>query len=158
MATRLSSIQGEQERTTGVHRASQADVDNYVDNASEEVLACRQRGRHLYPPMNLTTGIDFDDVDDNGLFVRRATCTCCGLVARVERWEATGRGNNVRFLLVHAAPEYLQGPNGETYLAPPGHGTMPPSQIASSIASKAMKGRSIPELRKALRKNRTAGR
>lgn len=145
----ISSIQGEQQRDTGVERASDEVVDTYVDQVTDEVLECRERGRHLFPSIR-ATGIQFTAVDDTGLFVRRLTCTCCQLATRVEKWEAHGRGRNTRFRRVAAHVEYRTGPNGETYLAPSGRGRMTPRQIADSVASKALSGQSVSALRRSL--------
>ncbi|WP_139324236.1 MULTISPECIES: hypothetical protein [unclassified Pseudonocardia] len=81
-----TSIQGEQQAEAGYVRASDADVDLYVDRVSDEVLACRERGRHLFPTIR-EAGIHFTGVDDDGLLLRRLTCTCCTLAVRVEKWE-----------------------------------------------------------------------
>lgn len=147
--TRLPSIQQEQQPTNGSGRAADEDVDAYVDRVSEAVLACRQRGRHLWPPMKLQDQ-PFTAIDDDGLFVRRLTCTCCELAVRVERWEGTKRGRRARFQLVASRLEYLTGPDGETYRAPSGGGRLTPRQIADSVASKAMQGQSLAALRKTL--------
>jgi hypothetical protein len=151
--TPLSSIQGEQQQETGWVRASDDDVDQYVDRVSDEVLACRERGRHLFPTIR-ASGMQFTDVDSAGLFVRRLTCTCCGLAVRVEKWEGVGRGRKIRFRRVAAHVEYQSGPEGETYLAPSGRGRMTPRQIADSVASKALQGQSLTELRKTASRSR----
>jgi hypothetical protein len=124
------SIQGEQHHESGPQRASETDVDAYVDRVSDEVLACRERGRHLFPSIR-EAGIVFTGVDDNGLFLRRLTCTCCGLAVKVEKWEAIprseglGRGRRrTRFERVGANLEYRTGPEGQSYLAPSGRGHM----------------------------------
>jgi hypothetical protein len=121
--TRLPSIQGEQQQENGRVRASQADVDRYVDRVSDEVLACRERGRHLFPAIR-EAGIEFTDVDDDGLFVRRLRCTCCELAVKVEKWEGVKRGRNVRF-----------------------------QRVAYSVASKALQGQSLAALRKTLKRS-----
>lgn len=149
VVTPLPSIQGEQQRETGWDRASDADVDRYVDRVSDEVLACRERGRHLFPTIR-ASGMQFTDVDSVGLFVRRLSCTCCGLAVRVEKWEAVGRGRNLRFRRVASHVDYRTGADGQTYLAPSGRGRMTPRQIADSVASKALQGQSLAALRKAV--------
>lgn len=147
--TNLPSIQQEQQPATGSGRAPEDDVDAYVDRVSDAVLACRQRGRHLWPAMRLQDQ-PFTAIDEDGLFVRRLTCTCCELAVRVERWAGTKRGQRARFQLVTSRLEYLTGPNGETYRAPSGSGRITPRQVADSVASKAMQGQSIVALRKSL--------
>ncbi len=143
------SIQGEQEQQYAWQRASEADVDLYVDRVPDEVLACRERGRHLFPSIR-EAGIAFTAVDDNGLFVRRLTCTCCQLAVKVEKWSGTTRrGRRTRFERVGSRLEYRTGTDGQTYLAPSGRGHMTPRQIGDSIASKALAGQSLAALRKA---------
>lgn len=147
--TSLPSIQGEQQQETGWSRASDDDVDHYVDRVSDEVLACRERGRHLFPTIR-QAGMDFTEVDDDGLFLRRLNCTCCGLAVRIEKWEGTKRGRRVRFQLVASRLEYRTGDDGQTYLAPAGQGHMTARAIRDSVASKALKDQSLSALRKAL--------
>jgi hypothetical protein len=142
------SIQGEQQQETGWVKASEEDVDQYVDRVSDEVLMCRERGRHLFPTIR-QAGIHFTEVDDDGLFVRRLTCTCCLLAVRVEKWEGVRRGNRTRFARVASNLEYRTGPGGEVYLAPSGRGHMTARQIGDSVASKALSGQSLAQLRKA---------
>ncbi|MEU7818586.1 hypothetical protein [Pseudonocardia sp. NPDC049154] len=142
------SIQGEQQQDTGYVRASDEDVDLYVDRVSDEVLACRERGRHLFPTIR-QAGIHFTEVDDDGLFVRRLTCTCCELAVKVEKWEGRRRGGRTRFQRVASSLEYREGPDGQVYLSPTGRGRMTPRQIGDSVASKALAGQSLAALRKA---------
>lgn len=146
--TPLPSIQGEQQQEAGRVRASDEDVDLYVDRVSDEVLACRERGRHLFPTIR-QAGIHFTDVDRDGLFVRRLICNCCELAVKVEKWEGIKRGRRVRFQRVASHLEYRTGADGQTYLAPSGRGHMTPRQIADSVASKALQGQSLAALRKA---------
>jgi hypothetical protein len=152
--TPLPSIQGEQQQETGWVRASDEDVDRYVDRVSDEVLACRERGRHLFPTIR-EAGIQFTEVDNDGLFVRRLTCTCCELAVKVEKWEGVKRGRRVRFQRVASHLEYRTGADGQTYLAPTGRGHMTPRQIGDSVASKALQGQSVAALRKALARTGT---
>jgi hypothetical protein len=147
--THLRSIQGEQQRDTGWVRADEADVDAYVEGASPEVLACRQ-GRHPFPPDKPSTPLEFTAVDRDGLFIRRIRCPSCRLADRVEKWEGFRRGGRTRYRRVTVRLDYLTGPNGETYLAPPGQGRMTPRQVADSVATMAMQGQSLTALRKAL--------
>lgn len=144
-----SSIQGEQQQESGWVRASDEDVDLYVDRVSNEVLTCRERGRHLFPTIR-QAGIHFTGVDDDGLLLRRLTCTCCELAVKVERWEGfRGSGRRTRFRRVTSHLEYHTGPEGQTYLAPTGRGHMTPRQIGDSVASKALAGNTLTALRKA---------
>lgn len=147
--TNFASIQQEQQSGSGSSRAPEEEVDAYVDRVSEAVLECRQRGRHLWPAMRVQDQ-PFTGIDQDGLFVRRLTCTCCELAVRVERWEGAKRGRRVRFQLVASRLEYLTGSGGETYRAPSGSGRMTPRQVSDSVASKAMQGHNLAALRKAL--------
>ncbi|MCW0214775.1 MAG: hypothetical protein OJJ54_15565 [Pseudonocardia sp.] len=150
------SIQGEtQERDAGWVRASDEDVDLYVDRVSDEVLACRERGRHLFPTIR-QAGIHFTEVDGDGLFLRRLTCTCCNLAVKVEKWEGVRVRGRTRFSRVASTLEYRVGSNGEVYLAPSGRGHMTPRQIGDSVASKALEGQSLAALRKAVARSAKA--
>lgn len=147
--TNFPSIQQEQQPATSSDRAPDEDVDAYVDRVSEAVLECRQRGRHLWPAMRVQDQ-PFTGIDEDGLFVRRLTCTCCELAVRVERWDGAKRGRRARFQLVASRLEYLTGSDGQTYRAPSGSGRMTPRQVSDSVASKAMQGQSLAALRKSL--------
>lgn len=142
------SIQGEQQQDTGWVKASEEDVDLYVDRVTDEVLACRERGRHLFPTIR-QAGIHFSGVDDDGLLLRRLVCTCCQLAVRVEKWEGARRGGRTRFQRVASGLEYRTGVDGQEYLAPSGRGHMTPRQIGDSVASKALSGQTLSSLRKA---------
>jgi len=144
------SIQGEQQKDGGFVQASEEDVDLYVDRVSDEVLACRERGRHLFPAIR-QAGIHFSGVDETGLLIRRLTCTSCGLAVRVEKWEGARRRGRTRFQRVASHLEYRTGRDGEIYLAPSGRGRMTTRQIGDSVASKALEGQSLTALRKAAR-------
>lgn len=152
--TPLLSIQGEQQEQSGWVRASDEDVDLYVDRVSDEVLACRERGRHLFPTIR-QAGIHFSGLDESGLFVRRLTCTCCRLATKVEKWEAVRSGRRTRFHRVASTLDYSADENGQKYLAPAGRGHMTPRQIGDSVASKALAGQSLAELRKAAQRAST---
>lgn len=145
----LPSVQGEQQPAGGWERATQDDVDTYVDRVSDEVLECRQNGRHRWPALRVQDQ-PFHSLDETGLFVRRVLCQCCELAVRVEKWEASGRGRRARLERVSSHVEYLTGSSGETYLAPSGRGRMTPRQVADSVASKAVQQQSLAALRKKL--------
>lgn len=145
---KAQSIQGEQQQETGYVKASDEDVDLYVDRVSDEVLACRERGRHLFPTIR-QAGIHFSEIDSDGLFVRRLTCTCCQLAVKVEKWEGTRQRGRTRFHRISSDLEYRTGRDGQTYLSPTGRGRMTPRQIGDSVASKALAGQSLAALRKA---------
>lgn len=149
----LTSIQGElleEDPTRWV--MDQADVDEYVDRQTPEVLECRERGRHTYPLMLVADPEDlhFTDVDeDTGLFIRKVYCTICKLAYRRERWRGveTSRGR-AYWEPVDASVSYETGPNGETYLAPSGKGSMRSKQVRRSIATKKMSGMTPAKMRK----------
>ena len=147
--TPLPSVQGEQQPASGWERATPHDVDTYVDRVSDEVLECRQNGRHRWPALRVQDQ-PFHSVDETGLFVRRILCQCCELAVRIEKWEASGRGRRARLERVSSHVEYLTGSSGETYLAPSGRGRMTPRQVADSVASKAVQQQSLAALRKKL--------
>lgn len=146
------SIQGEQqaEASAGFEPMDNDDVDAYVDRMPDDVIACRERGRHLMPPIR-QAGIRFTDVTDDGLFVRVLQCTCCGLAYRVEYWEAYRVGRETRYRPVAAHLEYRDGPNGERYLGPAGYGRMSSKQVKESVASKALAGVTMARIRKDIR-------
>ncbi|MEV4734899.1 hypothetical protein [Saccharopolyspora sp. NPDC049426] len=128
---KVLSTQGEQHQETGYIKASDEDVDLYVDRVTDEVLACRERGRHLFPTIR-QAGIHFSEVDSDGLFIRRLTCTCCELAVKVEKWEGTRQRGRTRFNRVDSQLEYRTGQDGQTYLSPTGRGRMTPRQIGDS--------------------------
>jgi hypothetical protein len=155
VAATIVSIQGErQQQLQGTQLMELSEVDRYVDSVSDEVLACRERGRHLFPSIR-TAGIQFVDVTDDGLLVRRLLCQCCQLAERVEYWQATGRGVNTRYAPVSATNNYLIGPDGERYLGPSGRGRMTPKMVRNSLASSALQGQTAEMVRKAARKEAT---
>lgn len=127
------------------------DVDEYVQKASDAVLTCRERGRHMFPSIRMA-GVEFVDVDEDGLLIRRLRCLCCKLAERVERWEARGRGANVRYGRVAATTQYVRGEDGESYLGPQGHGRMTPKMVQASLLTSALAGQSIGALRKSARR------
>jgi hypothetical protein len=145
------SIQGERARNAAAPLLMDlGEVDNYVDNVSDEVLACRERGRHIFPSIR-EAGMVFVDVTEDGLLVRPLLCTCCQLARRVELWDTVGRGQATRYVPVTASIEYLRGPNGERYLGPQGRGRMTPKMVRNSLASRVLGGQSPAAVRKQAR-------
>lgn len=145
------SIQGEQQAgQIAMVLMGDDDVDAYVNSVSDAVIACRERGRHLYPPMR-STGLVFTEITDDGLFVRRLECMCCHLVDRVEFWEVRGSGKNRRYVPVYARPDYKRGPNGERYLAKSGNGRMTAKMVRSAIASQILQGTTPSTLMKQIK-------
>lgn len=144
------SIQGEQQRDYGVSRADQDDVDAYVDGVSAAVLGCRQRG-HRFPPPTPNGEPLWFAMDRQGVLYRRVLCQDCRLVMRVEQYVFEGRGKNKRVKPVGQTQYvYLEGPDGERYAAPRGHGRMTRRQVTESVLSKSLSGLSITEVRKNL--------
>lgn len=148
----MSSIQGEllgKDPTRWT--MEQSDVDAYVDRQSPEVLTCRERGRHTYQLMVHANPEDlhFTDVDDDGLFIRKVKCEVCTLAYRRETWRAVelGRGR-AYWEPVSAGTSYEIGPNGESYLAPSGQGSMTTKQVRRSIATQKMAGVSPTKVRR----------
>lgn len=142
------SIQGEHQAARGrAIWASDEAVDRWTADAPDGVLACRERGRHSYPPTR-TVGMRFDDRDTDGFFVRRVPCDVCAhvnddgtpgppRVVRRETWDVrTRKGAIVRCDLVEAVTEYVD----RGYLGTPGHGRMRPRQIRSATGSAALAG------------------
>jgi hypothetical protein len=151
------SIQGEsQARDVAGARASEEDVDLYVDSVPDGVLECRERGRHLFPAIR-QAGIYFSGVDESGLFIRRVMCQTCGLAVRVEKWEGSRQRGRTRFQRVEAQLQYQTGRDGESYLAPRGRGRMTTRQIGDSLASKAFAGQSLAAIRRAAERAAAAG-
>lgn len=148
--TRLRSIQGELlDKDPKQWRADQADVDAYVDRQSDEVLKCRQRSRHEWPELKRDAVDNFDGVDDDGLFFRRLICEDCRLNVRFEMFEAKSRGGRVWFEYVGAkGPFPIVGPDGETYKAPSGIGTMTGRQVKNSLVTRSMQGVSLKDIRR----------
>lgn len=134
----VRSIQGEQaERSTSTRV-----------RASDEVLACRERGRHLFPTIR-QAGIHFTGVDDTGLLLRRLRCGCCRMAVKVEKWEGLQIGDRTRFRRVTSTLEYRTSDDGQTYLAPTGTGFITPRQIGDAIASQALSGTTLTALHRA---------
>lgn len=154
------SIQGELFDRNGVTFMEQDEVDKYVDSATDDVLACRDRGRHLWPSIR-KAGIVFTDVTDDGLLVRKVECGCCNLAVRVEFWEArtTGRGQNknTRYVPVASSMEYREK-DGVRYLGPQGHGRMLAKQVRESLATRALAGQTLTMVREAAKRTGAAAR
>jgi len=148
----LRSIQGEQQDDrAGGGVMSQEDVDRYVGSVDDAVLACRERGRHLYP--STRSGLRFVGVTDEGLLIRRAPCECCGLAIRVEFWDVRHhRGKVTRCELVTARveyrSEYTDGGQLRSYVAPSGHGRVTPKLVRNALGTDALAGQSYRDLLK----------
>jgi hypothetical protein len=152
----VRSIQGErtdEQATAAV--MPQEDVDQYIGEADEPVVLCRERGRHLYPSTH-AAGLRFVGVTEDGLMIRRLRCECCGLVDRVELWDVRQhRGRITRCELVSARPEYRTeyGTNGTVrrYTARPGHGRILPKRVRNALGTGQLAGQSYREVLKEAR-------
>jgi len=146
-ATTLRSIQGEQETTRQLDLfMPQEDVDLYVDSVDDQILLCRERGRHSFPSAK-ETGLRFNGgVDEEtGLLVRRVMCTCCRLAERVEYWDVKHRGTRVtRCEYVGASvvyhTEHTKDGGLRRYTNKPGHGRMKPKQVKTAVATGMLAG------------------
>jgi hypothetical protein len=143
----LRSIQGERaDQVAGEMWATDDQVDEFVRSVGEWVLVCRERGRHAFAPVRVT-GMRFEGVTPDGLFIRRVSCDDCGMVVRVELWEVRQkRGVITRVELVSATLDYTPG-----YLGKPGTGRMRPRQIRNAVASLELSGQNFREIMKAAR-------
>lgn len=152
MAKLLTSIQGEAEGDKPPVLAEMGDVDLYLDNVSDKVIECRERGRHLYESSK--TSLVFVDVTSDDLFVRIRECRCCGLAARRELWQAVqvpGRRGEIRYELVVANTVYKVSATGENYAAPSGQGRITARMVAQSLVSKAFHNVSKTEMKRRIR-------
>jgi len=164
----IKSIQGEQQAARGQAMwATDAAVDEWTEHAPPEVVACRERGRHLYAP---TRGLQFSAITPEGWYVRRAPCEACRIrldddepwpapatgmprVVRVELWDVKHHRDKItRCVLVDAKPEYLD----RTYLGTRGQGRMKPRQIRASSATAELSGGSVTALRKTIKETERA--
>lgn len=143
------SIQGEQQDRAATTYASREQVTAYLARVSEGVAACRQRGRHLYPPTRRRARITFHGYNTRTRhLLHRKVCTSCGLVERVEEWKVQAEGDVVTSCeLVNAYPDYsLRGPDGEKYLGDEGTGRMTPKMIQNIIVTECMVGAALSAL------------
>jgi len=141
------SIQGErQARESAAIWASDDAVYDYVRNAPDKNLACRQRGRHTFEPANKAS-MKFTGVTPEGFMERRVVCDVCEKVGRIEEWDVQHRrGIITRCDLVRVRPDYFD----RDYLGEKGRGRMKPRQIESAIGSLAMEGQDLRAIRKEL--------
>jgi hypothetical protein len=139
------SIQAEQQETYGaITWATDEEVDDFVANADDAVLICRERARHNFPTIK-SGGLKFSGVTADGLMERRLLCPDCARVERVELWDVRHRrGAITRCELVAARLDYLDS----TYLNKQGTGRIKAKQIRNSVGSSLLAGQSFRELRK----------
>lgn len=150
----IRSIQGEQElvkAATSTYREMKVDeVDDYVRKASDGVVACRERGRHLYESTR-HGGVMFTEVDDDGYLIRRLRCTCCELVDRIERWRTVREHGQLRYRFEDSRPHYRTDTD-ERYLAPSGNGHIRPRTVREALVTEALSGMSVAEVKKIARR------
>jgi len=163
-----ASIQGErqreEDRSSAYAPMSASDVEQYVDSHSDEVVQCRERGRHDFPTVReAAQGPEgfLDDYDaELGLFVQRDVCRCCGLVERKTHWQAVKRGKRTEWFRVgRPVLDYHRQARikGESYAAPVGLGVMRPTQVMNAVATRVMAGQSAAALRKTFERARKDG-
>lgn len=150
MTAAVLSIQGEAQHDAGTLFASPEDVDQYVDQATDGIRACREAGRHPFPGVARVRGAIFSAITEDGLLVRELVCPQCRCAVRVELWESYGRGKAARVRFLSASVTYRPGPDGERYPAPPGRGRITQRAVKESIATAALAGASITELKRTL--------
>lgn len=148
----VRSIQGEQIDTA--ERAAWAtskEVEDYVAKASEDVIECRERGRHTFP--SVRKSMTFSRLDPTtGLLVREVGCVACAdqqgnfRVVRVELWDVRHHKGEVTLCELASASTVYRGSD---YLATPGSGRMKPKQIRNALGTEALKGAKIVTIRKA---------
>lgn len=125
--------------------AAPEDVDNLVDSASDDVLACREEMRHKFPTHAELRGkpIDFIGVNNEGLLIRSPLlCKRCQLAYRHELYDIIGTGKNVRTVRVISFTRYKDG-----YLLK-GKGRVTATMVRDSLSTKAMAGMTAAEIRK----------
>ena len=150
-----ASIQGEQQEAIKVNLwASDAEVQAYIDRTPDEVLECRERGRHLFP--GIRRGMIFSGVTSSGLMIRRVGCVVCqyqepsplaGMprVIRIETWDVRHhRGTITRCDLAGAYTAYRD----PSYLGKKGQGRIKPKQIRNELGTIMFKGQKFVALRK----------
>lgn len=156
MSNQQLSVQGEQQAAVQANLwATEAEVQAYIEKVSDEVLECRERGRHLFP--GIRRGMTFNAVDQaTGLMVRRVGCVVCqypeghvlaGMprVVRVELWDVRhNRGVVTRCTLSKAYTAYRD----PSYLGQKGKGRMKPKQIRNELGTQMFKGQRFVALRK----------
>lgn len=148
------SISGERQLKNAHLSMDQGDVDQYVANATDSIVECRESGHRF---QSVRSGVVFTGVDDDGMLIRRLPCTRCACVERLEHWMPYRQGRQTRYRCEHKTLVYKEGPNGERYVAPSGHGRMTRQQLRDSLMTNALNGHTLSEIRKdAVRASRNA--
>ena len=143
--TPVSEQQEQLDGRTPVLWATEDQVASFVASANDDVIICRERGRHFFKGVGRGGSLKFTGINREGLHVRRIVCDDCVCVERVELWELLHkRGKIYRANLVAAHLDYLD----PTYLGEPGQGRMKTKQVREALVTLALTGQSFRELRK----------
>ena len=162
-AFRGLSTQGEQQAARRVTLwATDTDVAQRAASEDDGVVACREAGRHAFPSTRarVSEGPPFDDIDNDGYFVRRIPCPRCahydedgtmGLprVIRVETWDIKHR----RGVIIENGAQILSAQTvylDSDYLAPRGAGRTKPRQWRNAAMGPTLTGRDVREIKRAL--------
>src|SRR5918995_6646688 len=152
------SIQGEQQvEIQDTLWATDDEVSEFVAGADDGILACRERGRHFFPPTRVSK-MHFYRITREGRWERRVPCEVCRHVApngtpgeprvvKVELWDIKHKRNKVLrngCQLVRSYLDYVD----PTYLNKTGRGRMKPKQIQAVVGSVELEGMNVVELRK----------
>jgi hypothetical protein len=155
------SIQGESAaRRAATIWATDAEAADYTRSQPDGVVACRERGRHQYPPTrgSITEGPPFIDITPEGFYVREIPCDSCrhvdddgnpGLprVVRREVWDLKHhRGVITSAALVSAKPVVLD----PEYRHGKGQGRIKPRQVRAAVVGAALSGQKIKTLRQTI--------
>lgn len=132
----LTSIQGEQQKARAQrYDAEIEDIEDYVSNAPDEILECRE-DVHRFPTTR--SGITFTS-KESGFYIREVTCTRCGRAVRRETWTTRGTGQNRRWEMVDRGLRYIKV-DGISYLAKPKSGRMPKRKIRNAWVTQQLSG------------------
>jgi hypothetical protein len=162
-AFRGLSTQGEQQAARRVTLwATDRDVAQRAASEDDGVVACREAGRHAFPSTRarVTDGPPFDDIDDDGYFVRRIPCPRCAhydddgtmtlpRVIRIETWDIKHR----RGVIVENGAQILSAQTvylDKDYLAPRGAGRTKPRQWRNAAMGPALTGKDVRAIKREL--------
>ena len=162
------SLQGEQQQARQTHWASPDQTDRYVrdqangDQADEDVLICRERNRHRYPPLRRNHMRFVGPPTPEGFMIRWVQCLDCARVPRTEEWDIRSkRGGAVNYAeLVRFTPDYgWAARHGlRPYLLKSGHGRIRTKDVRNTLGLIAVEGLNIKDLRKEALANQAADR
>lgn len=143
------SIQGERERRVAeTVWASDADVEEWLAEANEGWVICKERVRHGYRRAKRGERLHFVAKTERGLYVRRELCPDCQVVELVEHWQLLPKPGTKNIVakaeMVLSYPNYLD----KRYLAKPGTGRLRVSTIRQIIVTEAVAGLDLRALEK----------